>query len=84
MVSQFNIGGERSVRTDVAPPRRERTAAPVTASKAAAGKAAGPVAASDQKARVSPVRTMTGTLAKAFGIGGGASSAAAAADWEEF
>src|SRR5690606_6225774 len=79
VVSQFNIGGERTVGTDVAPQRRENTAA-----SAAAVKPAGPVAASDQKARVTPVRAMTGTLAKAFGIGGGASSAAAAADWEEF
>ncbi|MEH6690555.1 MAG: methyl-accepting chemotaxis protein [Pseudorhizobium pelagicum] len=84
MVSRFEIGsGEARAVQPVAP--RHGAAAPVHERMPAAARPARPVAASDQRPRVSPARAMTGAIAKAFGVGGAAaSSAAAEADWEEF
>ncbi|MCF6369423.1 HAMP domain-containing methyl-accepting chemotaxis protein [Rhizobium halophilum] len=70
MVSRFNIGGGNA------------RAVPSMAGHVPAAPAR-PVAASDQPARVSPARAMTGKIAKAFGMGAPA-SAAAEANWEEF
>ncbi|MCB5201433.1 methyl-accepting chemotaxis protein [Neorhizobium sp. T786] len=75
MVSQFNIG---SAETGHDRAVASRYAAP-------APKGGRPARVSDQRPRVSPARAMTGAIAKAFGIGGSAATAtAAAADWEEF
>jgi methyl-accepting chemotaxis protein len=84
MMSRFDIGnGEGHVAQPAAP--RYGAAASVAGRTPAAARPSRPVAASDQRPRVSPARAMTGAIAKAFGAGGAAaSSAAVESDWEEF
>ncbi|MCJ8520450.1 methyl-accepting chemotaxis protein [Pseudorhizobium tarimense] len=85
MVSRFNIGSGDVQSVQVATTRQ--AAAAMATNRPAAPKPGRPVAASDQPARVSPARAMTGKIAKAFGLGApaaAASATAAEADWEEF
>ncbi|HEX5932699.1 MAG TPA: methyl-accepting chemotaxis protein [Pseudorhizobium sp.] len=83
LVTRFNIGAAENRAAPSAAPRQVASAA--AARPAPAARSSRPVAASSEPARVSPARAMTGAIAKAFGIGGAASAAAATeADWEEF
>ncbi|AXV14301.1 chemotaxis protein [Neorhizobium sp. SOG26] len=85
LVSQFNIGQEDG--QGQASPRPQATPASLSQPPAPFKKPV-TVATADHRARVSPVKKMTGALARAFGGGGAAAPAAAAStaasDWEEF
>ncbi len=86
MVSNFDIGGGRDGAGQPSPAYPASTEAG-TMSKLRTPPSvgpAGPVIASDQRPRRSPARAMTGTIAKALGIGTSAATASSAADWEEF
>ncbi|HEX2146292.1 MAG TPA: methyl-accepting chemotaxis protein [Pseudorhizobium sp.] len=81
MVSRFELGSAHLAQ----PAAEHHTASVRNPPRPAAAPSARPVAASNQPARVSPARAMTGKIAKAFGMGSPAvATAAAEADWEEF
>ncbi|MFN7102672.1 MAG: methyl-accepting chemotaxis protein, partial [Pseudorhizobium sp.] len=84
MVSQFDIGHVEGRPAQSVVPRSGAASHSAERVSAHPGPSR-PVVASNQHARVSPARAMTGAIARAFGAGGAASSSAAAeADWQEF
>jgi methyl-accepting chemotaxis protein len=82
MVSQFHLGEAGAAQGHTATVSATASKPPASRSIAKPARAASEI----DRPRASPARAMTGAIAKALGIGGAATAAAAApdADWEEF
>jgi len=82
MVSQFHLGEAGAAQGHTATVSATASKPPASMSIAKPARAASEI----DRPRASPARAMTGAIAKALGIGGAATAAAAApdADWEEF